>query len=905
MTAPENEADSGGGAVSPEQFARVRAVFEAALERVPSDRSTFVGGACAGDPALEAEVQAMLAAEAATDPRFDRPPSTPPSNDLEEGRFPPGTILAGRYRIHGLLGRGGMGEVYRAHDLILNQTVALKFLASAHVSEAALARFRNEVRIARQVSHPHVCRVYDLGVVEGLHFLSMEYIDGEDLASLLRRIGRLPPDKAIELTRKICAGLSAAHERGVLHRDLKPANIMIDGRGQPRITDFGLAGLVQEIPLSDLRSGTPDYMSPEQKAGKGVTVRSDFYALGLVLYEMFTGKSRQDTSSNPSELVKDLDPAIERVILRCLEKDPKRRPSSAFNIVMALPGADPIAAALAAGETPSPEMVAASREKEGLSKRTAVMCFLAGLVFLVAGTFLLTKTSLLSRSRLESPPEVLAFQAQTLLKELGYAYLPESTAYGFDLSELNHIAQLRGPREQSERILVTQQPPILRYWYRQHQDRFYADTFLDFVYFSNRIQYDAPANTEPGMIRLAMDGKGRLIALEVRPTESGQGGSPDWMPLFKAAGLDISRFIPADPLSIPPVAADTRAAWTGTYDEGRTENVRIEAASWTGRPVYFSVTTGGTPDPGFAPPWAIVGIIVFIGGSLIGALVLAWRHFRSGRADPRGAAMVFWITFISHLGLLALGSRHVVALWEIHILLACVCQAGLFGIGASACYLAIEPYVRRHWPDSLISWKRTHSGRARDGLVASHVLAGIVAMLACQHFGLALLAAVSPARAVVPGIDGIVWGLSSDMAPVSLFLLAIAIGIPHALLLLTTVVLLRFPIRPIWIADTVAAILAAAFWPSSLVGGGFVSTVGTVHAVITAGVVVWLMRRFGLLAATVACLMLFLDQLHYIPGTWFAGRALTMLAIPIVAAAWALWVIVSDGRQPSMDITPG
>src|SRR5580700_4974480 len=287
------------------------------------------------------------------------------SSSAEEGRFPAGTVLAGRYRILGLLGHGGMGEVYRAHDQILDQAVALKFLAAPHLGEAALTRFRNEVRVARQVSHPNVCRVYDIGFIEGLHFLSMEYLDGEDLDSLLRRIGRLPQDKAIEFARKICAGLSAAHERGVLHRDLKPSNIMIDGRGQVRITDFGLAALAAEIPLSDLRSGTPAYMSPEQKAGKEVTTRSDLYSLGLVLHEMFTGKRRGDSQSSPSEIVKDLDPAVERVILRCLEEEPKRRPSSALQVAMAMPGGDPIAAALAAGETPSPEMVAASGEKEG------------------------------------------------------------------------------------------------------------------------------------------------------------------------------------------------------------------------------------------------------------------------------------------------------------------------------------------------------------------------------------------------------------------------------------------------------------------------------------------------------------------------------------------------------------
>jgi serine/threonine protein kinase len=189
---------------------------------------------------------------------------------------------------------------------------------------------------------------------EGLHFLSMEYVDGEDLASLLRRIGRLPSDKALEFTRRICAGLAAAHERGVLHRDLKPANIMIDGRGQVRITDFGLAALAAEVQIGDIRSGTPAYMSPEQKAGKEVTTRSDLYSLGLVLHEMFTGRRHGESQSSPATLIKDLDPTIERVILRCLDQDPRNRPSSALNVARALPGGDPIAAALAAGETTLP-----------------------------------------------------------------------------------------------------------------------------------------------------------------------------------------------------------------------------------------------------------------------------------------------------------------------------------------------------------------------------------------------------------------------------------------------------------------------------------------------------------------------------------------------------------------------
>src|SRR5271163_1820952 len=289
--------------------------------------------------------------------------SRPPSSaafSLNEGRFLPGRLLAGRYRIIALLGKGGMGEVYRADDLTLGQPVALKFLPEeASRDEALLERFRNEVRIARRVSHPNVCRVYDVGEVDGNTFFTMEYVDGEDLASLLRRIGRLPQDKALEIARQLCAGLGAAHDKGVVHRDLKPGNIMLDGQGQLRITDFGLAGVAGE--LKDIRSGTPGYLAPEQLSGQEVTARSDIYALGVVLHEIFTGKRPSADSTHP-----DLAPEVDRVIRRCLAEDPAKRPASALQVAAALPGGDPLAAALAAGETPSPEMVAAAGESEGL-----------------------------------------------------------------------------------------------------------------------------------------------------------------------------------------------------------------------------------------------------------------------------------------------------------------------------------------------------------------------------------------------------------------------------------------------------------------------------------------------------------------------------------------------------------
>src|SRR4030095_11917544 len=275
--------------VTPENFRRIREVFESALEQPVEERQAFVESACASDALLIQEVRRMLAAEdqpdrlldaaepaswrgrtsecpsckaviAASD-RFCRSCGTPVEFEgRTEGRFRTGALFAKRFRMVGLIGRGGLGEVYRAHDLELDQTVALKFLTAVRFDERARGRLRQEVRLARQVTHPNVCRVYDIGEAQGELYLSMEYVDGEDLAALLRRIGKLPMDKAIEIALKLCAGLAAAHAKGMLHRDLKPANIMIDSLGEVRIMDFGLAAISDQLRGTQVTEGTPYYM---------------------------------------------------------------------------------------------------------------------------------------------------------------------------------------------------------------------------------------------------------------------------------------------------------------------------------------------------------------------------------------------------------------------------------------------------------------------------------------------------------------------------------------------------------------------------------------------------------------------------------------------------------------------
>ena len=299
-------------------------------------------------PTCAAEIDAQHAAVCPVCSAGASPP-TASADDTAEAIPPPkpwrsrpqsahasGTLIAGRYRLVRHLRSGGMGSVYQADDLKLYVPVALKFLSPAHAGDQRrLQLFLNEVRLAREITHPNVCRLFDVGEIDGQHFLSMEYVEGEDLASLLRRIGRLPKDKAIMIGLEICNGMEAAHQRGILHRDLKPANLMVDANGHAKIMDFGLAILERSLEGYSQIAGTPDYMAPEQRLGFS-SVQSDLYAVGLVLYELFTGRraSRDlaslddSTTPMPAAVTDDIDPTIERVIRHCLERDPGLRPAS-------------------------------------------------------------------------------------------------------------------------------------------------------------------------------------------------------------------------------------------------------------------------------------------------------------------------------------------------------------------------------------------------------------------------------------------------------------------------------------------------------------------------------------------------------------------------------------------------
>ncbi len=256
------------------------------------------------------------------------------------GDLSPGEVLGGRYRIVAMVGEGGMGQVYLADDLVLGESVALKLLpADMAQRPGVLERFFTEVRLAREVSHPSVARVHDIAEFDGRYLLSMEFVDGETLSSLMRRIGYLPREKATQIAVDLCSALAEVHRKGILHRDLKPANIMLDGEGRVRLTDFGLAVAVGGAASAGI-AGTPAYMAPEQLRGAEASLASEVYALGLVMVELYTGTravqgrtleelSRSHEAGEPQALCSRLmavAPRVASILSRCLALEVGARP---------------------------------------------------------------------------------------------------------------------------------------------------------------------------------------------------------------------------------------------------------------------------------------------------------------------------------------------------------------------------------------------------------------------------------------------------------------------------------------------------------------------------------------------------------------------------------------------------
>jgi len=283
------------------------------------------------------------------------------SKELETG-----STFAGRYQVIEELGKGGMGSIYKVLDKKINEKIALKLINMETPSdEKSIERFSNELKLARKVSHRNICRMYDLGEEQGTHYITMEFVPGEDLKNSITRMGPLNPGRAVSIAKQLCKGLAEAHKTGVIHRDLKPQNVMIDSQGNARIMDFGIARTMkgEGLTADGMIIGTPEYMAPEQVEGKEVDQRTDIYSLGAILYEMLTGRvpfkgkspisvafmHKTEKPKDPRVYNDQIPEDLSRLVLKCMEKDKAKRYQNVGELSAALESIE--------GELPTSELI--------------------------------------------------------------------------------------------------------------------------------------------------------------------------------------------------------------------------------------------------------------------------------------------------------------------------------------------------------------------------------------------------------------------------------------------------------------------------------------------------------------------------------------------------------------------
>jgi serine/threonine-protein kinase len=844
---------------------------------------------------------------------------TPP----RDAELTPGTVLLDRYRILEALGSGGMGTVYRADDLRLGQRVALKFVAPRGPGGADLVAA--EVRVARRVSHPNVCRVHDLGEVDGRTFISMEFVDGEDLEALQRRIGRLPADKATQIARQVCAGLQAAHEQGVLHRDLKPGNVMLDRRGDAKLADFGIAAALDS--QAEGPSGTPAYMAPELFAGGPASAASDIFSLGVLLWELFTGerlfrattmtellKQHRESVDPPSRRVPDLDPRVERAIMWCLRRDPDERPRSPLAVLAALPGGDPLAEALAAGQTPSPQLVAAAGGTGRLNWREAWPALAVVLAACALLGFADSTIKLIPQLALPRSPQVLEDRARTILAEVGVEDAGRARANGFELDRALVRARTaeRPRRADWERIVASERPPLLHFWYRQVP----PPAVLRAQNVKGRVTWDDPPPIIAGAARVKLAPSGALRELYVVPDAWGSPPPPstdapapaaaDFRALFDHAGIDPADLRATTPAFVPPTFADARHAWEGPPVADGAPPLRVEAASFAGRPVAFAVFDGPRLLPE-APrrTWRFLARTLLV----LATVVLAWRSLRRRRADARGAVQVGLTTFCLVVAFTVLTGDHSSGWTGVGELAMKGMSHGL-AIAAELAlyYLALEPHVRRLWPETMISWSRLLAGDLRDPHVGRSILMGVAmgcvtVMIVFSGFFVARLLDW-PEPAPVIGHTSSIEVLSGTGAA---FGTVLEMGVDLAresMAFFMALVVLRLILR----SSLLAAVVNALVW--SLVWWGTSPTraslaewiVPWVISVLAATTVTVTAVRFGLLAmiagyAAFSLLASFPVQPDL--SVWYANATLLPFGLVLGAAAYGAWVSVRGRAVPA------
>ena len=866
-------------------FQRAKALFAELLELSDAERSDRLSRLEQQDPGAAAEVRRLLEHAPADTARFE-PVLKGASRSLELGvvRFQPGDRIAERYRLERRLGSGGMGEVFLAHDDLLDQSVALKCWLGEpwHDESARFERLVAEAQLARRIEHANVCRVFDVGLHRGTRgdelFLTLEYVPGSDLAEHLKLHGPMAAESVRALATQLCGALAAIHSQGILHRDLKPANVLLDGQGRARVTDFGIA--VDDRRDGAWAEGTPAYLAPELRAGQAPAEASDLYALGLVLRE----------AAGADEPPPDLDPVVARIIERCLAPDPADRPESAALLVEVLAEDDALAAAVKLGEPPSPAMIARAQSVAVLDHRRARM--VAGLSWL--GLLLVivfgARIESFAAAGLDHSADELAERARALADAVAPDRDMVKRVWGFTEIEGERFPENPYPRG------LAQAGGDVFFWYREARFELANWNVLDLLLNGGRVHLMEPPIASIATLSMGFDARGRLFLFYYHPVRLWDPstvavGESDWSLLFDAARLDPEPLAEAEPSSIFAAVADHRRTLSDPADK-----TLVELGTLAGRPVLFAAMEQGVVDEALLARQTLSSQYQVIATPLFVLIVLffARRHWRSGLGDPWGAGRL--ATFVCVVGYVAfvLQADHLRDPVDEALFLV----AGLSGPLIQALvvwtlYMGCEPWVRQHWPRSLVSWNRLLKGNRAafvDPAVASHLLLGI-------GFGVLFMAARLSERALTAWLRG-------DALPLPA---GLPLGIPQLRHGLSQV--LQTPFDGIWVALLFAVVLA---WGRRLVPRPWLAdtcavlvlSFGTVlgaaepwasvllYALPQVALACRLAVRQGLLVlVTAKATVGLMAQLPVVPNDAFPWAAPMSLGLLMALSLWCLWVL--------------
>ena len=613
-------------------------------------------------------------------------------------------------------------------------------------------------------------------------------------------------------------------------------------------------------------------------------------------------KHQSETPTNPSAFVQNLDPIVEQVIFRCLEKNPQARPASALQVALALPGGNPLEAAIAAGETPSPEMVAAAPKKGALRPATAIALLAVVLISIFLVTLMSKRTQLHRHIPLDKSSEVLAERSRELAEKFGYRAF--DAHYGF-VRESEYLEYVRDNDKSPTRWqkLPSGQPAVVHFWHRQSPEP--LAPFNGFAVFS-----DDPPNVVPGMTLTRLDTRGRLIFFDGVPPQADDAGAAtknfDWASVFKEAGFNLNDFQETESAWTPPRAFDERKAWTGVYPEQKDIAIRVEAAAYRGRLVYFQIVEPWDKPADEAAGQSrvdasdVVLLSIFFGVLLVSAM-FAVRNVRAARSDLRGAFRITLFLFVVRMLTWLFGAHHVASSDEVVLVITGIQSALFWSCFAGMMYLAFEPYLRRHTPERVISWNRLLAGDWRDPLVGRDILIGATAAVtAIFLFSLRYYlvgwfgeppvmphSISNPYNAMLLGIRGF---------PV-LFLSQTSAAVVQAFMMSFLILFFTLLLRRKWLGAIVSWLVLFAFSLSGDIITGVPLTGMTFTIVFPTMLVV--MARFGVLASMAAFLTYHLTIFYPITtelSAWYATDFILCVVFIVALAIYGFWTSLAGQK---------